>query len=1110
MLLRTITELPRSKTMVFTSAKEKANQAVVSFLAWLFTSLSVMLQDMLLGFLPIRKLLLRSLRPHFRTVLDSAMHPASLEPIPFDSLEYYVDSSAAQTLQFSALHALSVQLQAGEFLPPTQLLPNVSHVLLQTEERRGGKYLENIAAALASQMRGTFLPVDAMLLASLLSEALGSYPETYINMLRGGNGSSTFSSGGAFGNSRGRNGKSQRSESRIKLAWEALAEALSTRQAPVVVFLRSADALLCSSWENYSAFVSVFGAKSGEALTMEHETMHVGSTAPAPIVLIAGAIISETGAALVGSNKRGQLNNGGNNSTNAFSDYSDVATSSGAGIANRPEDSIRNLMAEEEEAAALDNTGQEDLGLAGLLLSLSKLTEEPKPNPRKLLARAFPTRVKLAAPPSGPIAARHRARLQKDVEEEAQGDNYRRASAVAAATGVKVPLKTCEVYSAAVGPGGGALRREDWEKVLAWAVSIETVQKKKEQIQKLEVAVTGARATTQQINIASDSGKNSVENIGNVSPEDTNSEMDARGKNVVGGKEGLRQRSKGNSGNYFFGGNNSNNATTGIRRVSSAVYNSQGYFTEDITTKSLSKPLLSPGMSPERKYSSKNNQRHPQGQQSEDDRFSFSLSLIADRIEGLITYLPGAWIFSRILSAIKSAFLGHGQSSSIQDATDMDINVNEEEERKNTVNEAATTLLDDVSITNEVIYGLFEPLELSEASLRYGLAMLRRSGGTPRSQIQAENNYEKQLLGEVLAPEDLGSGFASVGALQEAKRALREAVQLPLQRPDLFESGALARHSSGVLLFGPPGTGKTLLARATAAESGASFLELSLSSLSSKWYGDSTKLVRAAFTLAAKLAPCVLFVDEVDALLGRRSSGGREHEATRELKNEFMARWDSIRGDSAGQIMILGATNRPFDLDEAVLRRFSTRVAVPLPEKKARKEILEVVLGGQAIADDVNLDHVADRSEGFSGADLRQLCVAAAMRPIRDLIGDDEDRLKKERIPSNTSSSSQVEVPPAADTAVVADGLFLGALASPQMASALANATSLAQRSNAAGCPAPRPVTAADFEAARREVGPTVDPDSSVIQELKEWDSKYGSVGARSDMGANRRLLYYT
>ena len=158
----------------------------------------------------------------------------------------------------------------------------------------------------------------------------------------------------------------------------------------------------------------------------------------------------------------------------------------------------------------------------------------------------------------------------------------------------------------------------------------------------------------------------------------------------------------------------------------------------------------------------------------------------------------------------------------------------------------------------------------------------------------------------------------------------------------------------------------------------------------------------------------------------------------------------------------------------------------------------------------MNLDHVADRSEGFSGADLRQLCVAAAMRPIRDLIGDDEDRLKKERIPSNTSSSSQVEVPPAADTAVVADGLFLGALASPQMASALANATSLAQRSDAAGCAAPRPVTAADFEAARREVGPTVDPDSSVIQELKEWDSKYGSVGARSDMGANRRLLYYT
>lgn len=1028
------------------------------------------------------------------------MRPPPSEPISFDSLDYYVDPNAAQTLQFAALHALSVQLQAGEFLPPTQLLPSVSHVLLQTEEKRGGKYLENIGAALASQMRGVFLPVDAMLLASLLAEALGRYPEEYMDMLRGNGGNGN--GGGGLTGSR-RSGKNSRAESRARLAWEALAEALTARQAPVVVFIRSSDSLLCSTWENYSAFVSVFGAKSGEALTMEHDSataaaaQHLqGFTGPAPIVLIAGAIISETGAALVGSKR------GGGQQSSGSGDMS--SNEGGAGIASRPDDSIRNLMAEEEDAAALNNAGQEDLGLAGLLLSLSRLTEEPRPNPRKLLARAFPTRVKLAPPPSGPVAAKHRARLQRDVEEEAQVDNHRRASAVAAATGVKVPSKGCEVYGAAVGPGGTALRREDWEKVLAWAVSIATVQKKKEEVHQQETAEASSRAQQQQQQIDA-----------SLDPKSSVAQKD-ESKEVMGAKSGgLRQRWGG--GDYFSSSNN-NNAS--IRRVSSAVDNSQDFYTEDITRESLNAPLLrSPSSSPEKAKSPSKTQNSFEMQDS-DTSPAVTLPL---RLEGVLERLPGGWLVLRTLSALKSSWDGLQQPS--QNAAPAELN-------KTSSGKDASPFLNKDDLASDL--SAFEPLQLSEASLRYGLAMLQRSGGTPRGSIQPENSYEKQLLGEVLAPEDLGPGFSSVGALQDAKRVLREAVQLPLQRPDLFETGALARHSTGVLLFGPPGTGKTLLARATAAESGASFLELSLSSLSSKWYGDSTKLVRAAFTLAAKLAPCVLFVDEVDALLGRRSSGGREHEATRELKNEFMARWDSIRGDSAGQVMVLGATNRPFDLDEAVLRRFSTRVAVPLPEKKARKQILEVVLDGQALDKDVSLEHVAERSDGFSGADLRQLCVAAAMRPIRDLIEHDGEKKRsfsqtqasmssntlergeegnRDEKPSNEEEKKNIsELGATAGTLLLAskvDIVSLGPLASPQMAAALANATSLAQRTNAAGCAAPRPVTAADFEAARKEVGPTVDPDSSTIQELKEWDGKYGSMGARGEV-TGRRLLYYT
>ncbi len=134
--------------------------------------------------------------------------------------------------------------------------------------------------------------------------------------------------------------------------------------------------------------------------------------------------------------------------------------------------------------------------------------------------------------------------------------------------------------------------------------------------------------------------------------------------------------------------------------------------------------------------------------------------------------------------------------------------------------------------------------------------------------VKADNAYERRLLPEVIAPDEAGFGFAEVGAMEDAKNALREAVQLPLQCPQLFVRGVLARPCRGVLLFGPPGTGKTLLARAAAAECGASFLSVSPSTVASKWLGDGVRYVRAVFSLASKLAPCVVFVDEVDAILG--------------------------------------------------------------------------------------------------------------------------------------------------------------------------------------------------------------------------------------------------
>jgi SpoVK/Ycf46/Vps4 family AAA+-type ATPase len=126
------------------------------------------------------------------------------------------------------------------------------------------------------------------------------------------------------------------------------------------------------------------------------------------------------------------------------------------------------------------------------------------------------------------------------------------------------------------------------------------------------------------------------------------------------------------------------------------------------------------------------------------------------------------------------------------------------------------------------------------------------------------------------------------------------------------------------LLFGPPGTGKTMLAKAIAKEAGASFINVSMSTITSKWFGEDEKNVRALFTLAAKVSPTIIFVDEVDSMLGQRTRVG-EHEAMRKIKNEFMTHWDGLLTKPGERILVLAATNRPFDLDEAIIRRFERR-----------------------------------------------------------------------------------------------------------------------------------------------------------------------------------------
>jgi SpoVK/Ycf46/Vps4 family AAA+-type ATPase len=215
----------------------------------------------------------------------------------------------------------------------------------------------------------------------------------------------------------------------------------------------------------------------------------------------------------------------------------------------------------------------------------------------------------------------------------------------------------------------------------------------------------------------------------------------------------------------------------------------------------------------------------------------------------------------------------------------------------------------------------------------------------------------KQILNEIVVQGD-EVHWSDVAGLEIAKNALRETVVYPFLRPDLFMG--LREPARGMLLFGPPGTGKTMLARAVATESKSTFFSISASSLTSKYLGESEKLVRALFGLAKVLAPSIVFVDEIDSLLSHRSGSG-EHEATRRIKTEFLIQWsdlqraaagrengdrDKDRGD-ANRVLVLAATNLPWAIDEAARRRFVRRQYIPLPEPETRATQLRTLLGQQ-------------------------------------------------------------------------------------------------------------------------------------------------------------------
>lgn len=242
------------------------------------------------------------------------------------------------------------------------------------------------------------------------------------------------------------------------------------------------------------------------------------------------------------------------------------------------------------------------------------------------------------------------------------------------------------------------------------------------------------------------------------------------------------------------------------------------------------------------------------------------------------------------------------------------------------------------------------------------------------------DEYELRVAGDLVNPRSLDMGFAEIGGLDEIKGALEELIILPLRRPDLF-AGRLLSASKGILLYGPPGTGKTSLAKALAKHANVPLINLRPSSIMDKWLGESQKMVRATFSLAEKLEPCIIFIDEIDAFFRTRSGG--DHEAMLQVKSEFMTLLDGLT-TSSNRVVVVGATNRPSDVDKAVLRRLPRHFLVDLPGPAQREAILRLLLRDEA----ASLDYaaLAQLTEGLSGSDLRELCRSAALRTVSDFV----------------------------------------------------------------------------------------------------------------------------
>ncbi len=276
------------------------------------------------------------------------------------------------------------------------------------------------------------------------------------------------------------------------------------------------------------------------------------------------------------------------------------------------------------------------------------------------------------------------------------------------------------------------------------------------------------------------------------------------------------------------------------------------------------------------------------------------------------------------------------------------------------------------------------------------------SEGKTSTSASASPEADDEISGaisSVIVREKPNVKWEDVAGMESAKRALREAIILPMSRPDLFKGAR--KPWKGILMFGPPGCGKTYLCKAVASEVDSTFFSVSAANLISKWLGESEKLVQELYERATEEAPSIIFFDEIDSLAGARG-GASEGEAMRRVKTQLL---QAVEGFGTGDelLVTVGATNTPWDIDAAMRRRFERRVYVTLPTTGAREKMFEIHTRGVNLDPDVSFGELANYTAGYTAADIALLCREALMYPIREL--DAEGALKDVTIQPRAPSS---------------------------------------------------------------------------------------------------------